>query len=371
MDGSEPNQTNRPLWLLVELTYRCPLQCTYCSNPIAFAHYQDELSAEEWVRVLRQARELGAAQLGFSGGEPLLRKDLEELVVEARSLGFYSNLITSGMGMTETRLAALKKAGLDHIQLSFQASSAELNDYIGGAKSFEHKLALARLIKQHDYPMVLNVVIHRHNIDSIAQILDMALELDADYIELANVQYQGWARLNRAHLMPTRKQVERSEAIARDYMERVGKKMRVLYVVPDYFEGRPKPCMSGWGKLFMVVAADGTVLPCHGARELPGMNFPTVRDTSLASIWSDSPAFNKFRGEGWMREPCRSCPERSVDYGGCRCQAFVLTGEAANADPACSLSPEHGIVLAAIEEAEAADQEPIFRNAKNSRAHCP
>ncbi len=370
MAGSEPNQPNRPLWLLAELTYRCPLQCTYCSNPVNFAAVKNELSTEEWLRVLKEGRELGAAQLGFSGGEPLLRTDLEVLVAEAHSLGFYSNLITSGMGMDETRLLALKRAGLDHIQLSFQASSAELNDFIGGTRSFEHKKALARLIKQHDYPMVLNVVIHRHNIDSIGQILDMALELDADYVELANVQYQGWAKINRAHLMPTREQVERSAAIAAEYKERVGEKMRVLYVVPDYFEGRPKPCMSGWGKIFLVVAADGAVLPCHAAQELPGMTYPTVRDASLASTWFDSPAFNKFRGEGWMKEPCRSCPERVTDFGGCRCQAFMLTGDAANTDPVCSLSPEHEIVLQAVREAEdTTPAEPVFRNVKNSKTY--
>ena len=370
MAGSEQSQPNRPLWLLAELTYRCPLQCTYCSNPVNFAAVKNELSTEEWLRVLREGRELGAAQLGFSGGEPLLRKDLEVLVTEAHSLGFYSNLITSGMGMDETRLLALKRAGLDHIQLSFQASSAELNDFIGGTRSFEHKKALARLIKQHDYPMVLNVVIHRHNIDSIGQILDMALELGADYVELANVQYQGWAKINRAHLMPSRQQVERSAAIAAEYKQRVGEKMRVLYVVPDYFEGRPKPCMSGWGKIFVVVTADGAVLPCHAAQDLPGMTFPTVRDASLASTWFDSPAFNKYRGEDWMVEPCRSCPERVTDFGGCRCQAFLLTGDAANADPTCSLSPDHDIVLQAVQQAEdTAPAEPVFRNVKNSKTY--
>ncbi len=368
--GSGRSGPGKPLWLLAEITYRCPLQCVYCSNPIDYALYPDVLTTDEWLRVLQEARALGATQLGFSGGEPLVRKDLEVLVAEAKRLGYYSNLITSGIGMDEARLAALKQAGLDHIQLSFQASSRELNDYIGGAKSFLRKLTMARLIKRYDYPMVLNVVIHRYNIDHIDQILDMAEEVEADYVELASTQYYGWAFLNRAQLMPTRTQVERAQATAHTYQERLKGRMQIFYVVPDYFENRPKPCMSGWGAVFMAIAPDGTVLPCHAARQLPGLTFPNVREASLEWIWYDSPTFNRFRGQEWMREPCRTCPERHKDLGGCRCQAYLLTGDPANTDPVCDLSPLHHVVLKAVEEGQessASIKPPVFRNVKNSK----
>ncbi len=368
--GSGRSGPGKPLWLLAEITYRCPLQCVYCSNPIDYALYPDVLTTDEWLRVLQEARALGATQLGFSGGEPLVRKDLEVLVAEAKRLGYYSNLITSGIGMDEARLAALKQGGLDHIQLSFQASSRELNDYIGGAKSFLRKLTMARLIKRYDYPMVLNVVIHRYNIDHIDQILDMAEEVEADYVELASTQYYGWAFLNRAQLMPTRTQVERAQATAHAYQERLKGRMQIFYVVPDYFENRPKPCMSGWGAVFMAIAPDGTVLPCHAARQLPGLTFPNVREASLEWIWYDSPTFNRFRGQEWMREPCRTCPERHKDLGGCRCQAYLLTGDPANTDPVCDLSPLHHVVLKAVEEGQessASIKPPVFRNVKNSK----
>ena len=368
--GSASHDVPNPLWLLAELTYRCPLQCLYCSNPLDYARYQDELSTAEWCRVLHEGRALGATQLGFSGGEPLVRKDLEALVAEARGLGYYTNLLTSGIGMDEARLAALKQAGLDHIQLSFQANSQELNDYLGGARTFERKRAIARLIKQYDYPMVLNVVLHRYNLDHLEHIIAMAEELDADYVELANTQYYGWALRNRAQLMPSRAQVERAEAIAHAAQERLKGRIRLFYVVPDYFEGRPKPCMAGWGAVFMAVVPDGTVLPCHAAQHLPGLTFPNIRHATLRWIWYESPAFNAFRGDGWMREPCRSCPERHKDFGGCRCQAFLLTGDAANTDPVCDLSPLHQIVLDAVGEAQttsAAASPPVFRTVRNSK----
>lgn len=371
--GSAPNTPN-PLWLLAELTYRCPLQCPYCSNPLELARYKDELSTDDWLRVLREARALGAAQLGFSGGEPLVRRDLETLIAEGRRLGYYSNLITSGIGMDEDRVAAFKEAGLDHIQISFQASNEELNNFLGGTRSFEHKLKMARAVKRMGYPMVLNVVIHRENIDQIRDILEMAIALDADYVELASTQYYGWALLNRDRLLPTREQLQRAEAIAHDYQAKLKGKMRVLYVVPDYYEDRPKPCMGGWGAIFLTIAPDGTALPCQAARQLPGLTFPNVRETSLESIWYESDAFNHFRGYGWMKEPCRTCPEREKDFGGCRCQAYLLTGDARNADPVCSLSPHHGVILEAIAAAEQQAQRPpevkplIFRNPKNSRS---
>ncbi len=340
------------MWLLCELTYRCPLHCVFCYNPVNMRSTGPELSTEDWVRVLREARALGAVQLGLSGGEPLARDDLEEIVGEAHSLGYYINLITSGIGLTETRIRALKDAGLDHIQLSFQDSSREVNDFLSSTRTFELKSKVAALIKQYEYPMVLNVVLHRLNIDHVEQILEMADRLGAEYLELANTQYYGWAWKNREALLPSREQVRRAEEATQRFRERVGSRMRVYFVVPDYFEQRPKPCMNGLGSIFLTVAPDGTALPCQSARILPGLDFPNVRTDSVRSIWYDSKGFNHFRGDAWMKEPCRSCPEKTRDFGGCRCQAYLLTGDAANADPVCELSPHHGLVTAAVERAE-------------------
>jgi len=341
-----------PLWLLLELTYRCPLHCVFCYNPTDFAATGPELATQEWLRVLREARALGAVQLGLSGGEPLAREDLEPIVAEAHALGFYVNLITSGVGMTEERIGALKRAGLDHIQLSFQDSTRELNDFLSSTRTFELKAKVAELISRYDYPMVLNVVLHRLNIDHVGEILAMAERIGAQYVELANTQYYGWAWLNRAHLLPSRAQLTRAEAVTRAFRERVGPRMQIYFVVPDYFETRPKACMNGLGNVFLAVTPDGTALPCHAARMLPGLEFPNVCAHDMRSIWYESAAFNHFRGEAWMKEPCRSCPERGRDFGGCRCQAYLLTGDAANADPVCELSPHHHLVTAAVAEAE-------------------
>ena len=343
-----------PLWLLLELTYRCPLHCVFCYNPTEFAATGTELATADWIQVLREARALGAVQLGLSGGEPLARDDLEPIVAEAHALGFYSNLITSGVGMTEERIRALKEAGLDHIQLSFQDSTRELNDFLSSTRTFELKAKVAELIRRYDYPMVLNVVLHRLNIDHVGEILAMAERFGAEYVELANTQYYGWAWLNRAHLLPSRAQLERAEAITNEFRARAGDRMKIYFVVPDYYEKRPKPCMNGLGSVFLVITPDGTALPCHAARMLPGLEFPNVREHGVRSIWYDSAAFNHFRGEAWMKEPCRSCPERSRDFGGCRCQAYLLTGDAANADPVCDLSPHHHLVTEAVAEAERA-----------------
>jgi pyrroloquinoline quinone biosynthesis protein E len=361
-----------PLWLLAELTYACPLQCPYCSNPVELAKIKQELDTDTWLRVLREARAMGATQLGLSGGEPLVRRDLETIITEGRKLGFYSNLITSGIGMDEARVEAFKVAGLDHIQISFQASSQELNDYLGGTSTFERKLEMARAVKRHGYPMVLNIVLHRHNIDQLDQILDMAAVLHADYVELANTQYYGWAFHNREQLMPTREQLQRAEKVANEYRERLKGQMRLYYVVPDYYEERPKACMNGWGNVFLTITPDGTALPCHAARQLPGIEFPNVRDTSVEWIWRDSPSFDHFRGFDWMKEPCRSCPEKTKDLGGCRCQAYMLTGDAANTDPVCSKSPHHDVVVEAVEQANRAagrdNPQPLtFRNPRNSK----
>jgi pyrroloquinoline quinone biosynthesis protein E len=345
-----------PLWLLLELTYRCPLHCVFCYNPTDFATTGAELPTAEWLRVLREARALGAVQLGLSGGEPLVREDLEEIATEAHRLGFYINLITSGVGMTEARIAALKAAGVDHIQLSFQDSTREMNDFLSSTRTFDLKARVANLIRAHGYPMVLNVVLHRHNIEHVGEILAMAERMGAQYVELANTQYYGWAWLNRDALLPSRAQLRRAEEVTRAFRERVGKRMKIYFVVPDYFETRPKPCMNGLGSVFLALTPDGTALPCHAARMLPGLSLPNVSAMSLREIWYDSQAFNRFRGQGWMKEPCVSCPEREKDFGGCRCQAYLLTGDADNADPVCELSPHHHLVTAAVARAEEAVQ---------------
>ena len=364
-----------PLWLLLELTYRCPLHCVFCYNQTDFANTGPELGTEDWIRVLRQARALGAVQLGLSGGEPLVREDLEPIVAQAHTLGFYINLITSGVGMTEARIRSLKAAGLDHIQLSFQDSTRELNDFLSSTRTFELKSKVAGLIRQYGYPMVLNVVLHRLNIDHVGEILEMAERMGAQYVELANTQYYGWAWLNREHLLPSRAQLERAEAITRRFRERSGGRMQIYFVVPDYFETRPKACMSGLGSVFLAVAPDGTAMPCHAARMLPGLQLPNVRESDIRTVWHDSPAFNRFRGEAWMKEPCRNCPERTRDFGGCRCQAYLLTGDADNADPVCDLSPYHHRVTEAVARAELAgaaaaggvrEQVLVFRDHRTS-----
>ncbi|HHZ70252.1 MAG TPA: pyrroloquinoline quinone biosynthesis protein PqqE [Methylococcaceae bacterium] len=372
MAGSPNTNPHKPRWLLAELTYACPLQCPYCSNPVDYSNYPTELSTEDWKRVLTEARKMGAVQLGLSGGEPLTRTDLAEIVRHASGLGYYSNLITSGYGLTEARIVELKEAGLDHIQVSIQASTQELNDHIAGTKSYSHKQDVARLVKKHGYPMVLCVVIHRKNIHQMADILKMASELGADYLELANTQYYGWAHKNRDLLLPSREQFETAEKIAQDYKETVKGKMKIYYVVPDYYEDRPKACMNGWGTTFLTVAPDGVALPCHSARELPGLDCPNVTDFSIDAIWNDSKAFNFFRGDDWMKEPCRSCSEKAQDFGGCRCQAYLLTGDMYNTDPVCSKSPNKHLVQAAIDQAMASAEQTIevplvFRNSKNSK----
>jgi pyrroloquinoline quinone biosynthesis protein E len=352
------------------VTYRCPLHCVYCSNPLDFATVEAELSTEEWKRVFREARSLGAVQLGLSGGEPVLRDDLPALVAEAHRLGFYSNLITSGVGLNEARIAELKSAGLDHIQVSFQDSTKQVNDFLSSTRTFDLKLNVARLVKRYGYPMVLNVVLTRLNIDHIDRIIEMAIALEADFVELANAQYYGWAYLNRDQLLPTREQIEHAERVTRDYRARLEGRMKLFFVVPDYYADRPKACMNGWGSVFLSIAPDGIALPCQAARMLPGIAFPSVRQSSLREIWNDSPAFNAFRGERWMREPCRTCPERTKDFGGCRCQAYMLTGEAANADPVCSLSPHHALIAEAVAAAQrpgaAAPRPLVFRERPES-----
>jgi pyrroloquinoline quinone biosynthesis protein E len=368
------NAVGPPLWLLAELTYRCPLHCVFCFNPVDFATQEQELSTDDWLRVLRQGREMGAVQLGLSGGEPLLRDDLEAIVAEARRLGYYTNLLTSGVGLTEARATALKQAGLDHVQLSFQDSTREMNDFLSHTKTFELKNRVARIIKDQGWPMVMNVVIHRMNIDHLDRIIGMAAEFGAEYIELANTQYYSWAYLNRDQLLPTREQLKKAEIVADAWRAKMGERLRIFFVAPDYHEGQAKKCVNGWGNMFMTIAPDGTALPCHTAKMLPGLAFPNVRDAPLREIWFDSEGFNRYRGTGWMKQPCSSCEYKEEDLGGCRCQAWLIAQDAEVADPVCRFSPHHAKVLQAVERAElsgasggVAEQPLVFRDPVNSR----
>lgn len=371
--SNSSNKPGPPLWLLCELTYQCPLHCVFCYNPVNFENKRTELDTEGWLRVLNQSRALGSVQCGFSGGEPLLRDDLNKLVKEANKLGFYTNLLTSGVGLTAARTSALKEAGLDHIQLSFQDSTKELNDFLSHTKTFDLKHKVAKIIAEHEIPMVLNCVIHRMNIDYIENIIEMAIELGAECLELANTQFYSWAKVNQEHLLPSKEQLVRAEKITNEYREKYADKIRIIFVVPDYYETRPKKCMNGWGNVFLTVTPDGTAVPCHTAAMLPGLAFPNVADHSMEHIWYDSEGFNRYRGDSWMKEPCRSCPEKENDLGGCRCQAYMLAGDPAAADPVCDKSAEHHKVEAAVAKAQIpAEQQTIehplvFRDAKSSK----
>lgn len=347
-----------PLWLLAELTYACPLQCPYCSNPLNHTETRrHELTTREWISVLEQGRALGAVQLGLSGGEPCVRRDLEDIVAAARDLGFYSNLLTSTVGLDVARIEALKNAGLDHIQVSFQGIDARMNDFFAGTDCFAHKREMARAIRAAGFPMVLNFVLHRHNIHQVGQMLALALELQAEGVELANCQYHGWASRNFAALLPSRAQLREAEAVVQRFRVEHGEAMPVFFVVPDLYETRPRPCVNGWGSTLLSVAPDGRVLPCQGAHDLPGSVVPNVRSQPLDWIWNESPLFQRFRGEAWMPEPCRSCPEKEKDFGGCRCQAYLLTGDPARTDPVCSRSPDHPQLLRMVEGAARRQQE--------------
>jgi pyrroloquinoline quinone biosynthesis protein E len=344
---------DRPFGLLAELTYACPLHCPYCSNPLNLGDYSDELTTQEWLRVLAEAKELGVLQLHLSGGEPLQRRDLVEIVRCATELGLYTNLITSGLSLSSHRAEQLRAAGLDHVQISIQADEPALADRIAGTPSFERKKTAARLVKKLGWPLTVNVVLHRHNIDRVDHILSMAAGLGADRIELANTQYYGWAWRNRDGLLPSRAQLERAEAMVRAARGRLGDRMEIIYVVPDYYSRYPKPCMGGWGRRQLTVVPNGDVLPCPTAHALP-LPRTSVREHPLAWIWERSPLFQRFRGTGWMPDPCRSCDRREIDFGGCRCQAFQFTGDAARTDPVCYLSPDHGLVAAAVRAANPA-----------------
>jgi len=342
--------SERPTTLLAELTHRCPLHCPYCSNPLELIRGEAELATEDWKRVFSQARDLGVLQLGLSGGEPLIRKDLEELARHARSIGLYSTLVTSGLGLTRKRAEALKDAGLEHVQISIQDADTANAERIAGVSSVKQKQAAVALVQELGFAFSINVVLHRGNLDRIGEIIDLAGSWGADRLELANTQYYGWGLKNRAALMPTREQVQRAKAIAEAAIERYRKKMQIIFVLPDYYEQYPKACYGGWGKLYIVVTPNGLALPCHAASIITSLSFPSVREHSLEWIWHESPGFKAFRGDSWMKEPCRTCPRKTVDFSGCRCQAFALTGDAANPDPVCTLTPLRGLIDEALGE---------------------
>src|SRR4029077_1075088 len=343
-------------------THRCPLQCAYCSNPLELAAAREELSTEVWQRVIDEAAALGALQIHFSGGEPAARRDLEQLVRHAAAAGLYSNLITSGVSLNRQRLAGLVEAGLDHIQLSFQDSEAETAERIGNYRGAQaRKLEFAGWVRESGLPLTVNAVVHRQNLDHLEDLLELALTLGAGRIEIAHVQYYGWALLNRRELMPTRAQLETANQIVAAARQRLAGRLVIDYVPPDYYAQRPKACMGGWGRRFLNVTPTGKVLPCHAAETLPGLRFPTVNEASLTDIWYHSASFARFRGDAWMAEPCRSCERREIDWGGCRCQSFALTGDAARTDPACELSPDRGLLVWARADADEAAPDFIYR----------
>ena len=348
----------RPYNLVAELTYRCPLRCVYCSNPLGFREVDDALDAAAWVRVFREAAELGAVHVGLTGGEPTLRRDLAEIVAGAAAAGLYTHLVTAGTPIRADGLRELQAAGLRSVQLSIQDAGAEASDEIAGAPAFERKLEFARAVVSLRLPLSLNVVLHRHNLARVPELVELARRLSAHRLELAHAQYYGFALANRAALLPTRAQAEAAARAVERERGRPGTP-EILLVLPDYLAGRPKPCMGGWGRRIAVVNPAGLVLPCHAAAELPGLAFHSVRDRPFAACWLDAPGMNAFRGQDWMREPCRSCPERDRDFGGCRCQAWQLAGDAAATDPACSLAPGHADVVAIRTAADA--PAPAFR----------
>lgn len=354
-----------PLAVLAELTHRCPLQCPYCSNPLELDRGSGELTTAEWRNVFAQLAELGVLQLHLSGGEPTARRDIVELIRHASDVGLYTNLITSAVLLTREKLSEMNKAGLCHVQISFQGSESETADRIAGLRSAHgRKIEAARWTRELDLPLTVNAVVHRQNLHQLPEIIQMAADLDADRLEIANVQYYGWALKNRAALMPTLQQIDEASGIVEEAQARLKGVLTIDYVVPDYYALRPKKCMGGWGSQFFNISPTGKILPCHAAESLTGLSFESVRgNRSIAEIWRDSDAFLRFRGTGWMREPCADCAFKKMDFGGCRCQAFALTGDAANADPACTLSPHHQTIFATAErEAQGETTQFIYRN---------
>ncbi len=352
--GPPASPIEPPLALLAELTHRCPLQCPYCANPLEMERAASELDTATWLRVLDEAAALGVLQVHFSGGEPTARRDLLEMVRHAAACGLYSNLITSGVTLDPASLAALAEAGLDHVQLSFQDADAVQADRIGGYRNgHARKLVVARQIREAGLPLTANFVVHRQNLERLPEMLALGEELGASRIEIAHVQYYGWALVNRAALMPSRAQLEQANAVVAQARDDLRGRITIDYVVPDYYAARPKACMGGWARRIINITPAGLALPCHAAETLPGFQFPSVRTTTLGAIWRDDPGFARFRGTAWMPEPCRSCDQREIDWGGCRCQAFAMTGDAAATDPACALSPDHFMMADAVAASDA------------------
>ncbi len=346
---------SNPLALIAEITHRCPLHCVYCSNPLELTSRKEELETADWLRVFNEAAALGVLHLHLTGGEPLARPDLTELIAGARKSRLYTNLITSGIGLTRERLAQLVEAGLDHIQLSFQDATESSANWIAGTRAHAHKIEVAKWIREHRLAFTTNLVVHRQNIDHLEAMIAGLEALRPDRMEIAHAQYYGWALQNRSALLPTRAQLDRAVATVAAADERLRGKIRIDMVVPDYHARFPKACMGGWGRQLLLIDPAGKVLPCHAAGVIPGMSFDNVRDHALGWIWQNSAAFQKFRGEDWMPEPCRSCDRRKEDFGGCRCQAFLLTGDASATDPVCSLAPMHHLIEEAVREDAVAD----------------
>ncbi|HEV3175804.1 MAG TPA: pyrroloquinoline quinone biosynthesis protein PqqE [Stellaceae bacterium] len=355
-------EVDPPLAILAELTHRCPLQCPYCSNPLELERAREELDTDTWRRVLDQAASMGVLQVHFSGGEPMARRDLEELVAHAARAGLYTNLVTSGVLLSDARADALVEAGLDHVQVSFQDVDDAAGDRIAGYEGAQRlKREAAARVRERDLPLTINAVMHRQNLSRLPEVIEQAVELGAGRLEVAHVQYYGWALANRDALLPTRAQLDEATAIVEAARERLRGRLVIDYVVPDYHAMLPKSCMGGWARRFLNVTPSGKALPCHAAETLPGLAFPSVRTMSLDAIWRGSEAFNRFRGTDWMMEPCRSCDRREIDWGGCRCQAFALTGNPRVADPVCHLAPDHLALEPALRAAEAAPPPLIYR----------
>lgn len=364
----QPSIAN-PLGLICELTHRCPLHCVYCSNPLELQARSLELTTEDWGRVFKEAAALGVLQADFTGGEPLTRPDILELVRAARGAGLYVNLITSGLPLDEAKLAALVNAGLDHFQLSFQGAREEIAQEISGTKAHPQKLRVLDWLKRHRVAVTLNFVIHRRNLGQLPEMLALAESSSATRVEFAHVQYYGWAFANRDSLLPTREQLTQSMDFLKSAQRRLEGKIRVEYVVPDYYAKYPKPCMGGWGRKLILITPNGDALPCHAARVIPGLSFENVKSRGLREIWESSETFQKFRGESWMQEPCKCCDRRTQDFGGCRCQAMLLAGDASATDPVCQLTPQRSTVDAILAQINSGAQVPGILAEPSVSAH--
>ncbi len=365
-DGEAAHKQLIPYAILCELTHRCPLQCPYCSNPVELERASQEIDAEAWKSALTQAADMGILQAHFSGGEPTIRKDLEEMVAHADSVGLYTNLITSGVLLDEKRLGALAEAGLNHVQVSFQDAEGKSADRIAGFKGHEKKHAAARMVRKAGLPLTVNAVMHRQNLANLPRIIDMAVEMDAERLEVAQVQYYGWALRNRQAFLPTREQLDEATRTVEEARKRLKGVLVIDYVVPDYYAKRPKSCMGGWGRQFLNITPAGKVLPCHAAETLDFLEFDKVTEKSLAWIWEHSKAFNRFRGVDWMPEPCRSCDRREIDWGGCRCQAYALTGNPDTTDPACEFAPHREVLEMPLGEVGGDIPDFVYRRIGNT-----